>query len=426
MYNLFVGITKTFLFILLFALILRLSLVFVAYHGDLNNNISWATLSVERGLKGFYGSPDANDWPFSAPNQPPLTILSLAGLRVVYLAIENISWRLNNQFSFFPSTFIWFWEAKGMTLLMKLPSIFADLGIGWLIYKYFEKEGKHKLGLILSAVWLFNPITWYNSSIWGQTDSIVNLLGLIGIFALLNKNLPKFAVFFTLSILFKGSLSIFTPVLLFVAYKQNQTFTRWFQATFYMLLATVFVSIWFHPHIDLPFWLINLYKERILPGEIGYLTANAFNFWWLADSGKTLDSTVYFGLQARLWGFVTVLTGIILVLIWLKHKINDKRIFASLLTVSFLSFLFLTRIHERYLYPFFPPATILLGFVPYLWIPYAVVSLTHLLNLYHLFWAPSLKPLELSFMNPALPQILSLVNILTFVYLLRLFRSSKL
>ena len=51
MYNLFVGITKTFLFILLFALILRLSLVFVAYHGDLNNNISWATLSVERGLK---------------------------------------------------------------------------------------------------------------------------------------------------------------------------------------------------------------------------------------------------------------------------------------------------------------------------------------------------------------------------------------
>src|SRR3990167_10923077 len=180
MYNLYMGRLKKVLILIFFsAFVLRLSVSLIAYHGDLNNNISWGTLALERGLNGFYGSSDANDWPYSAPNQPPLSILSLAGLRVVYLAIENISWRLNNQFSFFPSTFIWFWEAKGMTLLMKLPSIFADLGIGWLIYKYFEKEGKHKLGLILSAVWLFNPIIWYNSSIWGQTDSIVNLLVLI-------------------------------------------------------------------------------------------------------------------------------------------------------------------------------------------------------------------------------------------------------
>mgnify|MGYP001588598237 CR=1 FL=1 len=421
------GRTKTLIFIFLAALILRLSLVFVAYHGDLNNNISWGTLAVERGLSGFYGSPDANDWPYSAPNQPPLTILLLAGFRVVWIGIENISWWFNNNFPLFPSQFIWFWESKGMILLMKLPSTVADLGIAAMIYHYIvQKKKDYTLALILSFVWLFNPITWYNSAIWGQTDSVVNLLGLIGIWALLNKNLIKFAIFFTLSLLFKGSLTIFIPILIFIAYKQRYPFNRWLHATFYMLLATFLISIWFHPQIDLPFWLINLYKERILPGEIGYLTANAFNFWWLVDSGKTLDSTVYFGLQARLWGFVAVLTGIILVMIWLKHKINDKRIFASLLIVSFLSFLFLTRIHERYLYPFFPPATILLGFIPYLWIPYAVVSLTHLLNLYHLFWAPSLKPLELSFMNPALPQILSLVNILTFVYLLRHFRSSKL
>src|SRR3989344_3257685 len=126
--------------ILIAALALRLSLIFVAYHGDLNNNISWGTLAVERGLNGLYGSPDANDWPYSAPNQPPLTILMFTGLGLVWRFINSSAWWLNNNFSFFPSGFIWFWERSGMTLLVKLPSLLADLGIGYLIYKHFVNE----------------------------------------------------------------------------------------------------------------------------------------------------------------------------------------------------------------------------------------------------------------------------------------------
>jgi hypothetical protein len=113
------------------ALTLRLGLVFTAYHGDLNNNISWGTLAVERGLSGFYGSSDADDWEYSAPNQPPLSILMFAGVRVVWQVVENVSWWLNNNISIFPSPFIWFWEGRGMILLIKLPGILADLGVGY-------------------------------------------------------------------------------------------------------------------------------------------------------------------------------------------------------------------------------------------------------------------------------------------------------
>ncbi|MFV1917330.1 MAG: hypothetical protein ACC618_02520 [Patescibacteria group bacterium] len=406
------------------ALLLRLSLIFIAYHGDLNNNISWATSAVEKGFNGFY---ERDNWDYSAPNQPPLTILMFAASRVAWQAVENLSWWLNNRIAIFPSPFIWFWEARGMILLVKLPSILADLGIGWLIYKYFYKRDKGNLGMKLAAVWLFNPITWYNSSIWGQTDSIVNLLGLLVTLGLLNKRLIWFSVFLTLSLLFKGSLAIFVPVLLLVAIFQKHSLKKWMQAAVSSLGVVVLVSIWFHSQLNLISWFISLYKDRILPGEIGYLTANAFNFWWLVDSGKVLDGTWFFGLPARVWGFLIAITGILGVGFWLaKRKLTDRRIFLSLAIISVLAFLFMTRIHPRYLYPFFPYATILLGFIPGLIIPYATLTITHLINLYYLFWAPSFAPLEALYEFPFFAKTISVINILIFFYLLRHFRKSKL
>lgn len=418
------GISRKLLLIFLGALTLRLSLVFSAYHGDLNNNISWGTLAVDRGLNGFYDPPSQGfggaSWPYSAPNQPLLTILMFAVLRLTWQIIENVSWRLNNSILLFPSQFIWFWESRGMILLVKLPSILADLGIGWLIYKYFKDHKKEGVGFKLALVWLFNPITWYNSSIWGQTDSIVNLLGLASFSFLLKRKLPLSGLLFTLSLLFKGSLVIFSPVLVAIAIKQGYKLKDYLQTTFYILLTTILVSVWFHPNFDLPIWFLNLYKNRILPGEIGYLTANAFNFWWLVDPGKIFDSQVFLGLTARLWGFVITL-GVLVFVIYLltKKKISDSKIFLTLAVAALVSFIFMTRIHERYLYPFFPYATLLLGFIPSLWAPYIVLSTTHLLNLYHLFWLPPIPFLEVVLSKTYLPQVLAIINLITFVYLLR-------
>ncbi|EKD96200.1 MAG: hypothetical protein ACD_24C00145G0001, partial [uncultured bacterium] len=329
----------------------------------------------------------------------------------------------------FPSKTVWFWDEKGMAFLIKLPSIIADLGIGWLIYRYIIQISKFKnhnpqKAIFLASVWLFNPITWYNSSIWGQTDSIVNFLGLAAILQLLRKNLTLFLFFLTLSLLFKGSLAIFVPILLFVAISQRYSLTVWLKAVFFAFVATVLISVWFHPQFDLVFWLVNLYQKRILPGEIGYLTANAFNFWWLIDSGKRLDSMIYFGLPARVWGFAIVLAGISFIIFWLKRKINPRSLFVSLSIVSLLSFLFLTRVHERYLYPFFPAATILLSFNSILLIPYVVLVIIHLLNLYHLFWGPPIPVLINILENGQFKDILSLVTMVVFgIYAVLVLRS---
>jgi hypothetical protein len=84
----------------------------------------------------------------------------------------------------------------------------------------------------------------------------------------------------------------------------------------------------------------------------------------------------------------------------------------------------MTRIHERYLYPFFPNATLILSFLPQFWPPYIILSLINLLNLYNLFWAPPFAPLESILKIPVLGQLFSILNIGTLVYLLRHLKTS--
>lgn len=308
-----------------------------------------------------------------------------------------------------------------MTYLVKLPSILADLGIAYLIYSYFKNKKMIRQSYLIPSLWLFNPVTLYNSSIWGQTDSLVNLLGLLSVIFLLRKNLVGSAIFLTLSILFKGSLMIFIPVLFIVALKQKYELKRWFKAVSLSLIVVLIVSISFHPKVDMFLWLYNLYTQRFFPGEIGSLSANAFNFWWIIDSGKTLDSTLFFGLTARVWGYILTISSLSFIFWWFKDRFSEKRIWFSLVLSSFTTFLFLTRIHERYLFPIFPSFTILIGFMPELLFTYSVLSILHLLNLYHLFWAPSIPFLENAYLNPELSFLLAVSHILVFTSLFTLY-----
>ncbi len=405
---------KRIVFLFIAAFIFRLALVKVAFHGDLNNNISWGDL-ILKGLNGFY---ERKDFTFSIPNQPPLYVLLFGLVSFLYQSIDKLVWYLNNTVGVFPSSLVWFWRTDGMIYLVKLPSILADLGIGYFIYK--------KYGVKLSLLWLFNPVTWYNSSIWGQTDPIVNFLGLVMIYFLIQKKLVKSMLFLTLSLLFKGSLLIFLPILFVYALWQKYPPAIWMKAIFLSLILVFLVSIWFYPSINFPIWFFNLYTKQILPGEIGDLSANAFNFWYLVNPGKVLDSSLYIGVLARIWGYL--MTGIVVLVAALKlrRNRNEKTFLYSLVMVSLATFLFMTRIHERYMYPFFPIATILIGMLPEIFIPYLVLSITFLLNMYNLFWAPGIPVLEKAFVTTQLPNVLSVVNITVFIVIfLRFLKTRK-
>lgn len=405
------------------AVFLRLLLMPSFYHGDLNNNISWGNLLLERGTNGFYGSSDANDWPYSAPNQPPLYLLTFGLTSWLDINIETIAFRLNDNWQAFPSKFIWFWQESGATVTVKLPGIIADIGIGALIFTYFNRKKKKKLALLLSTLWLFNPVTWYNSAVWGQTDSVVNFFGLASVLSLISGNIILCTFLFTLGFLYKGSLVIFIPILIIYALSKKLSLKEYIKALVLLTGLVFMLSLPFYPFFDFPIWFINLYKERIMPGEIGYLTANAFNFWWLINPGKVLDSTKYLLLQARAWGLLLTLTLVGLVSYSFYKKPKEKNLFFSLALVAMLSFIFMTRMHERYLYPFFPYVTILIGFSPLTLIAYIAISVVHLLNLYHLFWQPSIPVLIDIYSYEWLPNLLSLFTIILLFSYIYLFKS---
>lgn len=407
---------KVLIVLLLLALAIRLLLVNLAYHGDMNNNISWGELALERGLINYY----ENDvWPYSAPNQPPLTILLFSSISWLWLSINKILWILNDNIGIFPSKLIWFWELNGKVFLFKLPSILADFGIAYIIFRWVKKITKNINKSYLSAfIWLFNPIVFYNSAIWGQTDSIVNFLGLASIYYLLGKNLTKSLLLFTFSLLFKGSLAFFIPIYLFVIILQRYDFKQIVKSTLTSVVIAVVICLPFHFHFDILLWLVNLYKDRIFPGEIGYLTANAFNFWWLVDSGKTYDSIKYLGISARVWGFAVTLFLMGIITRKNIRKFDQKNILLSFALISLVVFLFMTRIHERYIYPFFPYATILLFIFAKIKPVYLVLSIIFFLNMYNLFWFPPFGLLENTLKAGILPNILSFINLLSFLYIL--------
>src|SRR5258706_1255910 len=403
---------KKLFFVFFIAFILRILLINVAFHGDLYNNLSWGNMAI-KGLNGFY---EKTGFQYSIPNQPPLYIILFALTSFLYQTIYNFSWYLNSHFGFFPSAFIWFWQQSGNIILLKLPGIFADLGIGYMIYHIFKSKNKQNLGFNLAALWLFNPITFYNSAIWGQTDTIVNLLGLMSVYFLINKKLVKSLLFLTLSLLFKGSLAIFVPILFFFALWQKYELKTWMKAILISGIATILITVWFHPNLNLPVWLLNLYTKQILPGEIGDLSANAFNFWYLINPGKVLDSIKYFGVTAHFIGYITTLSVMAVAIFKLQKQKTENRLLFSLAIVAMTSFLFMTRIHERYLYPFFPVATILVGFKKKFLIPYLILSFTFLLNMYNLFWAPGIFVFENILKTSGLPNILTVINLVVFVY----------
>lgn len=401
-------------------LAVRLLLIPTAFHGDLNNNYSWGKELVEHGSSGMY---ERREWSFSAPNQPPLYILTFGGSWLLFKETGNLITTMNRLLPMFPSQLVWFWENLGLSISLKLPGIIADIAIAVVIYTFFKGRKEPEKALALMAAWLLAPVAWYSSAVWGQVDTLVNLFGLLCILALIDKRLPTALMWYTVSVLFKGSLLLFAPFLLLYAMQSKHPLSSWLRGIGLCALITFGVSFPFHPSADVFVWLAKLYSVQILPGEIGFLTANAFNLWWLVDSGKTLDAQLFFGIPARIWGLGMFLTTAVWVGYQMKKKITTASFLLLLIIVQLAGFLLLTRMHERYLFPVFPLGMILVGIAPTFWPYLAALVFLHLANLYSMFWAPGIPWLESIYTYPTIGSIIALAQIGILVMLMRRVRT---
>ena len=403
--------------LIVFLLILRIIFSFVVWHPDLNNHADWGVRFFEYGASNVY-SPDANVWSYTWPNQPPGTMYMFAGIRKMYEFVFKVFWQVNIKVPAFPSAIISYFETNLYPALLKLPAILSDFGIAYIIYKWTRKKWA-------GVLWLLNPVVWYNSTIWGQYDSVINLLALLSFYLLSKKKLNVSLLAFALSIYVKASLLIFAPIFLILALRQRYKIGNWMMAVGLSLLVILILTIPFTDKNSL-IWLYELYSKKIFVQQLHLITANAFNLWAaVAGIHERPDSLPFLGLTYKLWGYILFAISYVPLLIKVYKKQDLKTVVWVLALAAFSSFVLLTNMHERYLYPLFPYLTVLFAFGEVKVWKYWVISIISLLGMYNFWFMPRIESLVsfLSFGDRLTPRILGFLMFTLFLLLYKRFIS---
>lgn len=263
-------------------------------------------------------------------------------------------------------------------LILKLPSILAEIGLGIFVYKLISNKSKSWATLATILI-LLNPAFIFNSSIWGQIDGLLSLLMIVSIYYLSQKKLIYSSIFFGLSFLVKPQAIVLLPVFITSTLKDKslKSFSKFFGTA----MGIIFI-------LSIPFFIISLFGLPKLflkmIADYPYTSLFAYNFWG-AIGFWVQDEKLWQGLELKSWGYILLgLFYLPIIYLFFKKKIS-LWIFVSL---SLLSFYFLpTRIHERYLYPalvsLIITATLLKSRLILLLT--IILSFMHFLNLYYVY-----------------------------------------
>lgn len=398
---------KIYFFIILGTIIFRLTLIFLPGHQyDLTFHQRWSESILKNGLFFIYQT--------ASPNLPPLWIYLLGLISFFY------------QLFFHSVISQW---------ALKIPAVFADLLTAYLIFYFLKRKVSLNKAFLIGMIYFLHPFVFYNSSIWGQWDSIFVLPLLLAII-FLEKNKPVFSVvFLTMAFLIKLQAVIFFPLFFFYIFKKYKI-----KKTILLLLISLFTLFL----ICLPFLIYGtsfslLFKKtwvassKMMPG----LSLNAFNFWWfiqiLIGLGKEVIENSYLFIDSinyKMVGLILFALSYLFIIFWFNKK-RRENFNNFILANSFIAFSFYflpTQMHERYIFPFFALFCLILPYMSKLKKIFIILSLNAFLNLVYVLpftflnenWQNTIKIIlgSLSF-------LISLVNLSIFIYLLFYFLYEK-
>lgn len=281
-------------------------------------------------------------------------------------------------------------------LLLKLPSIFADLACGILFCREASKRLSRHHAFFLCAVYLFNPAIVLNSSVWGQVDSLSALLAVILCLSLIRGRLYSGYIAFGLGLLIKPQMLLLGPVLLagtidhiwpghFTDTPHSSSLVRFLRCLFQCLSVAAGGIL-----LCLPFGLVNVVSQLMdTLGSYPYAAVNACNLWGFLGLNWISQDTTFWGISYQSIGIVAIAVTILLTLfISLKNRSSRTKypFLAAFMVISI--FLFSVRMHERYLYPGL--VMLLLAYLykpaPLTYLCYTGFSFFHFLNTAHVLF----------------------------------------
>lgn len=423
---------RTIIMIFFLGLLLRLILSVQIYSGDVNNHVAWAKDALRFGFAGIY-QRSFEKYGVMTPTYPPIPLYFFTFFYWLFRFIYQLAWKLNNSYSFFPSKIIWLLEDQDtLPAFLKIPAIFADFGIAYVVFLFSKKILGKKAGFwpILSAsLVLFNPAFFYNSAYWGQIEAVPLFFILASFYFLLfSRRYISSVISFTLALLTKQSSIIFIPLFALGYWFKFGIKKITIGLLFFLLVFYVFFLPFFKQGSFLSF-PVETYINKIQTGSgSDYVTDHAFNFWAVVSGlGKIPDSKPFlFGLSYSVWGyglFGALYALIIYILIKTKVKVKNFIFSASL--IPFSAFLFLTRMHERYLEPALPFLLLISLEKKKSFPAFLIISFIYLVNLYHNWWAPEFAFTKNIFIQARVVNFLIFVEIGIFLYILVRYISSS-
>ncbi len=388
------GIGREIAAILVIGLVARLILAYLlpgsGFANDLASFRGWASDLATNGLWGFYARPGFHDY---TPGY--LYALWLVGV------VGNL--------------------LGGIGDLIKIPAILADLAIGWLVYDMAQELGvSRRSALIAAAVAVFNPVSWFDSVVWGQVDSFGVVFMLLSIRELWRGRTERSAILAVVAALIKPQLGILAFLVAAVTIRRalrpaggwgdeqppeptgiapERRITGPIR-----IITTGLAGFLTAIALSAPFGLsLTGLIEQLFKTAAGYpyLTLNAYNLWALVGAGNgsmadtggwTLDSppiapatdpyASFFGIPAVVLGAVLLGAVILGVSLLVARRPDRRTILVGTCVLALAFFAVPTRVHERYLYPLFALAAILLAFSWRWRIAYALASIAAFFNMY--------------------------------------------
>ncbi len=412
-----------FLAVALAGLGLRLVLAYLLFPGqglstDLGFFESWTRTLTEVGPGSFYASAANANYPPVYPG-----ILWLVGLLAHPLAALTGS-SLD----------------QSIIALLKLPAITADLLIALLLYRAGSRWFGHRAGIIAAALYLFIPVTWYDSALWGQVDAVGTLVMLGALVLLVEGWSEAAAAMGAFSVLIKPQdaivLVVIAPVLVhrhllrvgsgpmpapgarvaaldraLGGLLREQGPVRLATSAVAAGLALILPLLPFDinrlapsslsdvPVIGHVAGLVNLVLS--LGNQFSVLTANAYNAWALVGptplaglmggtgGSWTPDSlAVVAGIPAWLFSAGLLAAAGIVVVVGLLRRDGRVPIFLGFSILALAFYLLPTRVHERYLFAFFAPAALLAAGGLARAAGYGAVGLMNAVNIHAVLAAP--------------------------------------
>ncbi len=182
-------------------------------------------------------------------------------------------------------------------LVLKIPTILADLGIGLLLFRIASELKNEVWGKRLALAYLFNPVSILISAVWAMFDSIPALLTLLAFYELMHKRYKLSALWLGGGIAVKIYPALFLPFLCYKFWKEKGF--RW--ALKYVLWALSPLAA-----VSMPFFIADPYSfvSLLILGNAGYV--GGMTYWMVLSHfmNSYVMSVVAFSLFAIFYYFI--------------------------------------------------------------------------------------------------------------------------